>query len=1360
MPTGGEVLSVNRIDSGKGPGEEGIYAKGKLIYGKRSGANGDYYSVGKAEERDGGFFIRESEPKVVWVMNEKGMKIYRGNVNDQVQYNGHGYEVKEGCENVKVFEGEYVNGKRHGNGKLYLENGEIEKGTWRDGVQVMGSDNEEERKMRAQFPEATGRFVQLYKESVVSSKEICVFIGFVDSYERKEAGRVYSDDMFNELVYEGWFKDDKYVRGTLYMDPRYTFTGEFENGEMKRGKLELDKHVLYEGEVNANGEMHGRGVLYTVDKNPVKLIDGCFWNNKTHGPAKVYYADGSLKYCGYFKEGLMDGKGVLLGENHAWMIGYRSLRYDIERVAETLESATVEDIMRSENYILMWIDGNFWNEPITIATKRGTYSVVFDNNLPVKLNGGSYGAEWKIQGEAGCSIDEETSPFSIDIGMMHVVLNGEVVLKCAQYAASCRFENGELKHCKLFMDGKPLLDSDCYQDREKEVTKTDWIVPHGKGIRCFQDGHSVEVVFEKGKIKAVKDMYFLIGSGWLLYSGTLADDIDWSVHGIPAINGRGSLTDTNHTLIYEGDIKNNAYQGEGKAITYRRESTGQYVKDKVYEGSFENGKFMGGRVTDYSNHQNGWDCVVTQNLMIDRIPYRLVYGMIGEQRCYDRLVSGTDIESGLFVMGDRLCWGTKRTSALNGSSHWYAYSPRDLDSIFTVEGIPIEKRIAGLKLMKSFKHENGKLIYVFVVDRMGVETRFYPDEHKGKVIKDQKVLYEGGMKQQVDATGKPIESFVAEGQGKSWDDDGAYEGQWKDGMKNGEGKSWDVDGTYEGQWKDGMKNGKGKLIRSDKSVILGFWVNDKLDGEATVKNAKGQYIKKKYRNGEDLGYYEFEYGGEVYMLDKTMELEVKRGNKTLYKGKVISMDEACETVKAHSGRAYWRSSEEKRYYSILEWLQSDARSDNASGFCLPYHYYQYFPHGNGVATYQQSKYKGEFFCGVRYGTGKEWSGDVLLYDGSWAFDRRHGEGFETLEHDGPSYSCIYNDGVLKEINGYYLGNDLIFAGSVDQNYIPYSGTFYVIVCDYTLSGYMKKGFTPGKYSLKGDGVVYDGVVKMNGFRFVLDIGTLTIGKRSFTGLFNEHGDCDDCIVKYKRTTVFEGSIRGLKYYVGTRYCNGKKGYLSEGDEEGFFKDDVLVDGYRMENNVRRKVKGAVEYDKYLESKRSHVSAGDNSLKTGGANSTPSSQNTNLNGAGGSGNVPVQLPFSDNKTNQQDGHDKLHINDGKKEKAISQQMMSPTGNGVGKKDERTGYSQGIGNTQGIGNSQGTGNSQGIGYQGTGNTQGYGNTQGSVNATTHSRNQHGSNESNRPDNPSATAGMNDRDNLSSSVYPAESQSNITS
>ena len=1122
-------------------------------------------------------FLREGKGREF--TSAHGLAVYSGEWKEGKR-EGFGTEFS-GLKPVYI--GEWKRGMKNGKGKEMDSKGTVVKsgvwsnGTWKTGWRV-DCDNDEERELRSQFQGVKGRFIEIYEDSSVSSKEIRVFIGFVDENREKVAGRVYSNDKFNSLLYEGRFENNQYSKGTLYMDQQYTFTGEFANGKMKKGKLQLDNHVLYEGEVNEFGEMDGKGVLNTVDKNPVKLIDGSFKNNKAHGFARVYYPNGSLKYCGHFKEGVMDGTGVLFGENYAWMVGYQSMNCDrIEDMAKMLDSERGETTLESTKYFPMWENGDFWSKPVTVVTDHGAYNVLFEKNMPAKLIGGMYGKEWQITGEAGCLVDEgETySPHSVDIGMMHVLLNGEVVMKYGQYEATCTFEKGDLKHCKLFMNGQSYLDSDCSKDSKKVVAGLNWIVPHGEGKLYLYKNYPIEVTFENGMIKRVKSIHVQIGEKWYLYSGTLADGYYWT-NSIKTISGRGSLMYEDKTPLYEGDIRNNVYHGEGKLITYQKEkSTNRVIVDKVHEGTFENGEFKSGRVTDYMSHQDGWNCVVTQNLMIDKISYRLVCGKKGDKLYYDKLVSGTDVESGLFAMGNFICWGTKRASGLDGSSHWYAYSANDLESIFTTKPVSIKDRVAGLKLVKEQKHENEKLVFISVTDPSGVETRFYPDKQEGDMMigtgdrrKGATILYEGGMKQRMDTNGNPLDEFVADGKGQSWS----------------------AEGIYDGQWKDGMKSGDGQLTKPDRSAILGRWKNDKLEGKATVIAASGKSVTKMFKNGEDLGYCEFVVGDEKFMLvDKTMELEVTKGDQTLYKGQVISIEDAIAMLEELSKPKGWlgrMSEEEKRYCSILEWIKQGARWNNTTGFRLPYHSSQFIPHGKGFAYYQQSKYEGEFLCGVYHGEGMEWSNNALLYDGSWAFGKHHGEGFAVLVLGGPLYSCVFDYGQVKQIDGYYLDTELIFEGSFNQ-YNPYRGTFYVSVCGHKLKGSIKKGFSSGTYSLKGDDASYSGSVEMNGYRFVLGYGTLTIGQRSFTGLLNELGDCESCTVEENGHIVFEGWIKGLKYYVGKHYCYGKKrSYSENGDEEGFFENDELVDGYRKIGNEKVKVNGAIRDDKYLRKERS------------------------------------------------------------------------------------------------------------------------------------------------------------------------------
>ena len=57
-------LITKEIRNPNGTKEKGIFVDEKLIYGKRTNADGYYYTVGEAVKRDGGIFIKPSESRV------------------------------------------------------------------------------------------------------------------------------------------------------------------------------------------------------------------------------------------------------------------------------------------------------------------------------------------------------------------------------------------------------------------------------------------------------------------------------------------------------------------------------------------------------------------------------------------------------------------------------------------------------------------------------------------------------------------------------------------------------------------------------------------------------------------------------------------------------------------------------------------------------------------------------------------------------------------------------------------------------------------------------------------------------------------------------------------------------------------------------------------------------------------------------------------------------------------------------------------------------------------------------------------------------------------------------------------------
>jgi len=86
--------------------------------------------------------------------------------------------------------------------------------------------------------------------------------------------------------YEGCFDEEgKYDgNGKLFIKRTYTFEGKFHAGEMDEGLIRLNGIPLYEGKVNAKGEINGKGKLVLSIPNnknkKITLVDGNFHNNK------------------------------------------------------------------------------------------------------------------------------------------------------------------------------------------------------------------------------------------------------------------------------------------------------------------------------------------------------------------------------------------------------------------------------------------------------------------------------------------------------------------------------------------------------------------------------------------------------------------------------------------------------------------------------------------------------------------------------------------------------------------------------------------------------------------------------------------------------------------------------------------------------------------------------------------------------------------------------------------------------------------------------------------------------------------------------------------------------------------------
>ena len=184
------------------------------------------------------------------------------------------------------YEGEMVNDKKEGNGRLVFKNGNYYVGQFRNN-------------------KFNGRGIFYYKRNVIK------YIGdFVDNLYEGNGIKYYE----NGESYEGEFKKGlRHGKGCeYYKNKNLKYEGDFfqdiYNGI---GKFIYQNGFYYKGNWN-NGKKHGKGAYYRNNNKPI--YNGDYINDKIEGIG-VYYYDNGDYYKGQFKNGRKNGQGVVYCKN-------------------------------------------------------------------------------------------------------------------------------------------------------------------------------------------------------------------------------------------------------------------------------------------------------------------------------------------------------------------------------------------------------------------------------------------------------------------------------------------------------------------------------------------------------------------------------------------------------------------------------------------------------------------------------------------------------------------------------------------------------------------------------------------------------------------------------------------------------------------------------------------------------------------------------------------------------------------------------------------------------------------------------------------------------------------------------------
>ena len=285
-----------------------------------------------------------------------------------------------------------------------------------------------------------------------------------------------------------------------------------------------------------------------------------------------------------------------------------------------------------------------------------------------------------------------------------------------------------------------------------------------------------------------------------------------------------------------------------------------------------------------------------------------------------------------------------------------------------------------------------------------------------------------------------------------------YSGEWENGKRHGFGVAMLSDGgKYSGYWTHGKRTGTGEINYPHGLTLFGTWRDDNLDGFGI------KYIEDKvlyvgnWKNGEQITSRE-ESEQMIYALktksaaplvhgisiqtDNSLAALHEKGNQTEHDNKSQSTQTLSEkTIQLRDSPARkisrqlsWPSisselpqfdelnktrslvtnnaspTKPKKAFSCSELDKLTYKNDIK---CTPQSVYLKYVE----LEYEDGIYRGEFFCGERYGKGSMSYKNGDYYDGKWDRDQRHGLGYLITEN-GDSYEGEW-EGDMKHGVGYY-----------------------------------------------------------------------------------------------------------------------------------------------------------------------------------------------------------------------------------------------------------------------------------------------------------------------------------------------------
>ena len=560
------------------------------------------------------------------------------------KYNGKGIFYYR--PNAIKYMGDFVDNYYEGNGIIFYENGEFYEGQFKKGLKQ-------------------GRGCEYYKDKNIKYKG-----EFFKNIYNGSGKYIYQ----NGYYYEGnWMNGRKHGKGTYYKyNNKPIYIGDYINNiEEGNGIYYYDNGDYYKGQFK-NGQKNGKGIVYSKNDN-IKL-EGYFLNNIIEGECKLYCGDGSL-YIGQIQNGEKNGKGIIFSKKSTinkiiiFEDDENQKSSDLKSQNNEYITNTITDIKKKytnllDEYEIIYY-GEFKND------KKNGNGIIFYNNYQEMYEG-----EFKDDQPDGKGkyIDKEGNQFlgefikgkkngNFIINNMYkeLIFKGNFVNDKKEGHCLCinnktkvmykgNFKNGKrYGYGQLFDGSQKLIYSGNFYDDEPDYFDLYYIKEKtyylgekrnglANGLGKLYDKSTKKVIYEgdflDGKLEGHGKLY---KENNLIYEGSFKNDLP---------NGKGLLYKSNiSNLIYKGDFVDGFFEGYGKLIN----KDGSY-----YKGQFIKGKSVGYATIYDRNNKFIYKGKIPNNNLLDLYKYlyfdKFINGLINGNKKENTFTGAIASIIGFFIL--------------------------------------------------------------------------------------------------------------------------------------------------------------------------------------------------------------------------------------------------------------------------------------------------------------------------------------------------------------------------------------------------------------------------------------------------------------------------------------------------------------------------------------------------------------------------------------------------------------------------------------------------------------------------------------------------------------------------------------